>query len=104
MHDQLATGQKLRVLTIVDTYSWFRPALDPRTSYRGETVVQMLEQVYGEIGYPQTIRVDKGSEFISRDMDLWAYAHGVTLDFSGLANPRIMPSSKPSMVASGRNV
>jgi len=25
--------------------------------------------------------VDNGSEFISRDMDLWAYQRGVTLDF-----------------------
>jgi len=28
VHDQLATGQKLRVLTIVDTFSRFSPALD----------------------------------------------------------------------------
>jgi HTH-like domain len=30
VHDQLATGTKLRVLTIVDTYSRFSPALEPR--------------------------------------------------------------------------
>jgi putative transposase len=30
VHDQLATGQKLRVLTIVDTFSRFSPALVPR--------------------------------------------------------------------------
>src|SRR3954449_8029235 len=39
------------------------------------------------IGYPKTIRVDQGSEFISRDMDLWAYAKGVTLDFSRPGKP-----------------
>ena len=33
-------------------------------------------------GYPKTIRVDKGSEFVSRDLDLLAYTNGVTLDFS----------------------
>ena len=38
-------------------------------------------------GYPKTIRVDQGSEFISRDMDLWAYAKGVTLDFSRPGKP-----------------
>ncbi len=41
-----------------------------------------LEKVYDKVGYPRTIRVDQGSEFISRDLDLWAYAKGVTLDFS----------------------
>jgi putative transposase len=39
VHDQLATGRKMRVLTIVDTYSRFSPAVDPRFSYRGEDVV-----------------------------------------------------------------
>lgn len=34
------------------------------------------------VGYPRTIRVEQGSEFISRDLDLWAYIDGVTLDFS----------------------
>ena len=28
------------------------------------------------------IRVDQGSEFVSRDLDLWAYQRGITLDFS----------------------
>ena len=28
-----------------------------------------------------------GSEFVSRDLDLWAYRHGVTLDFSRPGKP-----------------
>jgi putative transposase len=87
VHDQLATGRKLRILTIVDTYSRFSPATDPRFSYRGEDVVQTLERVCREVGYPKTIRVDNGSEFISRDLDLWAYAHDVTMDFSRPGKP-----------------
>lgn len=87
VHDQLATGRKLRVLTIVDTFSRFSPALDARFSYRGEDVVATLERVCGEVGYPKAIRVDQGSEFVSRDLDLWAYRHGVTLDFSRPGKP-----------------
>ncbi len=82
VHDQLATGRKFRVLTVVDTYSRYVPVLDPRFSYRGEDVVATLERVCGRIGYPKIIRVDQGSEFISRDMDLWAYQRGVILDIS----------------------
>ena len=37
VHDQLATGQKIRVLTVVDTFSRFSPVLDPRFSYRAKT-------------------------------------------------------------------
>jgi putative transposase len=87
VHDQLATGRKLRVLTVVDTYTRFSPAIDPRFSYRGEDVVQILDRVCTKVGYPQTIRVDQGSEFVSRDLDLWAYARGVTLDFSRPGKP-----------------
>jgi putative transposase len=86
VHDQLATGRKLRILTVVDTFSRFSPSIDPRFSYRGEDVVQALERVCGEIGYP-TIRVDQGSEFVSRDLDLWAYQRDVILDFSRPGKP-----------------
>ncbi len=82
VHDQLTTGRKIRVLTVVETYSRYAPVLDPRFSYRGEDVVATLERICGKIGYPKTIRVDQGSEFISRDMDMWAYQRGVILDFS----------------------
>ncbi len=87
VHDQLATGRKIRVLTVVDTFSRFSPVVDPRFSYRAEHVVATLEKVCAKVGYPRTIRVDQGSEFISRDLDLWAYAKGVTLDFSRPGKP-----------------
>jgi len=35
VHDQLATGRKLRVLTIIDTFSRFSPAIEPRFNFRG---------------------------------------------------------------------
>ena len=87
VHDQLATGKKIRVLTVVDTFSRFSPILDPRSSYRGEDVVQSLEKTCAKLGYPKAIRVDQGSEFISRDLDLWAYANNVILDFSRPGKP-----------------
>ena len=42
VHDQLATGKKLRILTVVDTHSRCCPAVDARFTYRGEDVVQTL--------------------------------------------------------------
>jgi putative transposase len=73
VHDQLATGTKLRVLTIIDTFSRFSPAIEPRFNFRGADVVEVLERVGREVGLPAVIRVDQGSEFVSRDLDLWAY-------------------------------
>ena len=101
VHDQLSTSRKLHILTIVDTFSRYSPAIDPRFSYRGEDVVNTLEQVCRRIGFPKAIRVGSeekelikwinsprgGSEFISRDLDLWAYANNVMLDFSRPGKP-----------------
>ena len=87
VHDQLATGRKIRVLTVIDTFSRFSPIIDPRFSYRAEDVVRALDQTCGTMGYPKAIRVDQGSEFVSRDLDLWAYANNVVLDFSRPGKP-----------------
>ena len=38
------------------------------------------------MGFPATIRVDQGSEFVSRDLDLWAYSAG-SRGFSGPGKP-----------------
>ena len=70
VHDQLANGQKLGVLTIIDTFSRFSPALEPRFTFRGADVVDVLERVGRQGGLPATIRVDQGTEFVSRDLDL----------------------------------
>jgi putative transposase len=87
VHDQLATGRKLRVLTIIDTFSRYSPAIEPRFTFRAAEVVEILEQVGRQIGFPKAIRVDQGTEFVSRDLDLWAYQRGVTLDFSRPGKP-----------------
>ena len=87
MHDQLFDGKKIRVLTIVDTFTRMAPAIDVRQNYRGCDVVETLERVSLEIGYPKTMRLDNGPEFISKDLDLWAFMKGVTLDFSRPGKP-----------------
>ena len=53
VHDQLATGRKLRVLTIVDTFSRFSPAIEPRFNFRGADVVEVLEQVGRRVRIPE---------------------------------------------------
>jgi putative transposase len=87
VHDQLVTGRKLRVLTVVDTFSRFSPVVDPRFSYKGENVVRTLDQACKIFGCPKSIRADNGPEFVSRDLDLWAYQNDVILDFSRPGKP-----------------
>jgi transposase InsO family protein len=75
------------VFTIIDTFSRFSPAIEPRFNFRGPDVVEILEEVGRQVGFPKAIRVDQGTEFVSRDLDLWAYQRGVTLDFSRPGKP-----------------
>ena len=51
------------------------------TSLTGKMVAACLERVAGVRGYPESIRVDNGTEFYSKAMDRWAYLHRVSLEF-----------------------
>ena len=101
--DQLFDGRKIRILAIIDTFSRFSPALDPRVAYKACDVVQTLELAGKAVGYPRVIRVDNGPEFVSRDLDLWAYQRGVTWTSAAPASRRTTPLRSPSTARSGPN-
>ena len=50
-------------------------------------VIDALEHARRRYGLPKAIRVDQGSQFTSKELDLWAYTNGVTLDFSRPGKP-----------------
>ena len=87
VHDQLYDGRKIRILTVIDTFTRYVPAIEVRQRFTGADVVATLETVCRQTGYPKSISVDQGPEFISKDLDLWAYARGVELDFSRPGKP-----------------
>ena len=69
------------------TYGGDYPVLDIRYSCKGEDLVATLDRICRTTGHPKTITLDRGSAFVSRDMDLRAYQRGVVLDFSRPGNP-----------------
>jgi putative transposase len=85
--DQLADGRKIRTLTIVDLYT--RECLDIEVGFslRASDVVRMMNILKRERGLPKRIACDNGSEFAGGQMNLWAYANQVTLDFSRRGKP-----------------
>ena len=87
MANQTFDGKKIRVLTIVDNLSRVSPAIGVRRRYTGYDVVRTLEWATKRYGTPRAIRVDNGPEFVSKELDLWAYANDVTLDFSRPGKP-----------------
>jgi putative transposase len=54
---------------------------------RGESAVEELNRITARRGYSQKIRVDNGPEFISKELDAWAYRNGLKFDFSRPGKP-----------------
>lgn len=90
--DQLFDGRKFRVLTLVDNFSRQCLAVHAGQSLKGTDVVNVLEDLkINQQIIPKRIQVDNGSEFISKDLDRWAYENHVTLDFSRPGKPTDNP-------------
>ena len=50
--------------------------------------MEVLEATSRERGLlPQRVQTDNGSEFVSMEMDRWAYKHQVTMDYSRPGKP-----------------
>src|SRR3569833_770550 len=101
--DALFDGRRLRALTVVDNYTRESLAIDVWQSLKGDDVVYTLNRIAAYRGLPTTIKVDNGSEFISKVMDKWAYEHGVELDFRRPGKPVTMRRSRALTVDSVRS-
>jgi putative transposase len=87
MHDELFDGRRLWVLTVVDTWSRVCPIMRVCRSATAMEVIDALERARRQYGLPKVMRVDQGSQFTSKELDLWAYTNHITLDFSRPGKP-----------------
>lgn len=88
MHDVLATGQTVRVFTLVDVYARECVALEVARSFSGADVARLLSEAGERAGtLPVIIQCDNGTEFTSTALDHWAYWNRVQLDFSRPGKP-----------------
>lgn len=60
VHDQLYDGRGIRILTVIDTFTRYVPAIEVMERFTGADLVTVLESICKEIGYPKSIRVDQG--------------------------------------------
>ena len=91
MSDSLATGQRFRLLTVVDNMSRESLAIEVDRSLTGARVVAVLECLAAQRGLPKVLQVDNGAEFTSQALDTWAHRHGVKLAFSRPGTPTDNP-------------
>jgi putative transposase len=87
MHDRLADGRKIRLLTIVDVFTRECVALEVSYGFKSHDVVAVLRRVCAARAFPKTIRCDNGSEFVAEVLDQWAFWNRVELDFSRPGKP-----------------
>jgi putative transposase len=79
--DTLDDGRRFRALTVVDLFTRECLAIEADFSLPGRKVAAVLDRLALTRTLPKIITVDNGTEFISKEMDSWAYRRGVQLDF-----------------------
>jgi len=87
VHDQLLDGRPFRVLAVIDPWSRESVILEPRFSYSGRVVAELLERRVAVNGSPESITVDHGTEFTSKALEAWAWERGLKLDFTHPGKP-----------------
>ena len=87
LSDSLSDGRKLPVLTMMDLFTRERLAIRVDHRFASGQVAEILTEVALDRGAPSELRVDYGSEFTGKMLNLWAYLNGGTLDFSRLGKP-----------------
>jgi putative transposase len=86
--DSLFDGRRFRSLTIVDNFSRECLGIGVGQGIKGKDVVRIINDLKYTRGLPGRIFVDNGPEFVSRELDHWAYENKVILDFSRPGKPQ----------------
>lgn len=81
MRDSLPCGRRFRTFNIVDDFNREAFAIEVDLSLPAQRVVHVFERVIAWRGYPEKLRMDNGSEFISTTLAIWAEEYDVQLEF-----------------------
>lgn len=77
--DAIATGRKIRVLSVIDKFTRECLSLEVDTSFASPRVTRALDEVIQWRGQPQSIRCDNGPELTSRHFLAWCIERGIEL-------------------------
>ena len=79
VHDVLGTGQRVRILSVLDAYTRECLALEVDTSFASRRVTRVLEGLIAERGRPESLRCDNGPELTSRHFLAWGVEQKIQL-------------------------
>jgi putative transposase len=79
VHDVIAAGRAIRVLSVVDAYTRECLVLEVDTSFASQRVTRVLEEIILRRGQPLAIRCDNGPELTSRHFLAWCLERHIEL-------------------------
>ncbi len=81
VHDSLACGRKLRLLTVIDVYTRESLKIVVDTALNGQSVLDALEELLKEREEPEVILSDNGTGFTSNKVVSWQQTKGVKWEY-----------------------
>lgn len=79
--DTLYSGRRYRTLNVVDDFSRDSLGIDVAFSIPSGRVTRFLDRLIWVYGKPEKITCDNGPEFRSKNTQIWAQEHNITLDY-----------------------
>ena len=76
IHDQTADGRGLKLLPVVDEFTWECLTIEVERHLTAKEVVSTLEYLFEVRGEPEFIRSDNGPEFIAEAVRGWLAGRG----------------------------
>lgn len=81
MSDALQNGRRFRTINVIDDFNREALAVKAFRTLPSTRVVQVLDEIAMQRGYPQKIRMDNGPENIAKSLKIWADEHHVVLQY-----------------------
>ena len=81
MCDALASGKRFRTVNIIDDCNREAVGIKASISLPAKRVVEFLDWIAYQRGYPMQLRLDNGPENISKEMVTWAKKHNIHIHF-----------------------
>lgn len=87
VHDTLANGRKVRLLTILDDFTCESLAIEVDLTLPSRRVIAVLDRIAAERGFPEILKTDNGPEFSSLITRRWAAERGIRQHFIDPGKP-----------------
>lgn len=87
VHDTLANGRNVRLLTVIDDFTCESLAIEIDSTLPSRRVIAVLERIARDRGFPEVIKTDNGPEFASLITRRWAAERGIRQHFIDPGKP-----------------